>query len=189
LVNRSPEEVYRFWHDFGNLGKFMSNVESVQVTGDRRSHWRAKAPAGTTVEWDAEIVEDLPDSFIAWRSLPGSDIENSGSVHFERAPGGRGTLIRVELEYTPPGGIIGANIAKLFGKEPGRQVEEELRKLKQILETGEVARSDSSIFPGMHPAQPPARVPDTVRESEDVRPPDSMRQSQASSQAESFESR
>jgi uncharacterized membrane protein len=156
IVNRSPEEVYRFWHDFANLPTFMKHLESVHVTGENRSHWKATGPGGKTVEWDAEIVEDEPNTRIAWRSLEGSDVHNSGSVQFERAPGGRGTLVRVELQYAPPGGIATATLAKLFGEEPSQQVGDDLRALKQVLETGEVVKSDASIHRGMHPARPPA---------------------------------
>ena len=157
IVNRSPEEVYRFWCDLANLPTFMKHLESVQVTGDNRSHWKATGPGGKTVEWDAEIVEDQPNTRIAWRSLEGSDIDNSGSVQFERAPGGRGTLVRVELRYTPPGGVVSTTLAKLFGEEPGQQVDDDLRAFKQVLETGEVVKSDASIHSGMHVAQPPSR--------------------------------
>lgn len=156
IVKRSPEEVYRFWRDLANLPTFMTHLESVEVTGDTRSHWKATGPGGKTVEWDAEIVDDQPNARIAWRSLEGSEVDNSGSVQFERAPGGRGTLVRVEVQYSPPGGIIGATVAKLFGEEPGQQVDHDLRALKQVLETGEVVKSDASIHRGMHPAQPPA---------------------------------
>lgn len=156
-VNRSPEEVYQFWHNFENLPTFMNYLESVQMTGDKRSHWKAKGPAGKTVEWDAEIVSDQPNSMIAWRSVEGSDVDNSGSVRFERAPGGRGTLVRVELQYSPPGGAMAAKAAKLIGMEPGQQVEEDLRVFKQVMETGEVTKSDASIHTGMHAAQPPTR--------------------------------
>jgi uncharacterized membrane protein len=157
IVSRSPEETYRFWHNLTNLPTFMRHLESVQMTGDNRSHWKATAPGGKTVEWDAEIVDDQPNSRIAWRSLEGSDIYNTGSVRFEPAPGGRGTLVRVELQYAPPGGIVGATIAKLFGEEPKQQIEDDVRAFKQVLETGEVIQSDASIHRGMHPAQPPAR--------------------------------
>ncbi|HET9529514.1 MAG TPA: SRPBCC family protein [Blastocatellia bacterium] len=155
-VNRPVEEVYRFWRDFRNLPRFMSHLESVEVIDERRSHWVAKAPAGATVEWDAEIIEDRPNELIAWRSLEGADVENSGSVRFRRAPGERGTEIRVEMEYTPPGGIIGATVAKLFGREPGQQIKGDIYRFKQVLETGEVVHSDASIHRGMHPAQPQA---------------------------------
>jgi len=157
IISRSPEEAYKFWHNFANLPTFMRHLESVQMAGGNRSHWKATAPAGKTVEWDAEIVDDQPSSRIAWRSLEGSEIHNSGSVQFERAPGGRGTLVRVELQYAPPGGVIGARVAKLFREEPEQQIEDDLRAFKQVLETGEIAKSDASIHRGMHPAQPPAR--------------------------------
>src|SRR5947209_13468298 len=101
---------------------------------NQRSHWRAKAAAGGSVEWDAEITDERVNEMIAWRSVEGSDIENSGFVRFERAPGGRGTLIRVELYYSPPGGIVGRMFAKLFGEEPEQQIADDLRALKQIME-------------------------------------------------------
>jgi len=156
VVNRSPEDCYRFWHDFENFPRFMSHLESVRVTGERRTHWIAKAPAGTNVEWDAEIVSDQPEQSISWRSLPGADVENSGTVRFERAPGSRGTIVRVELEYDPPGGVLGKAVAKLFGEEPQQQVDDDVRKFKQIIETGDVAKSEASVHTGMHPAQPDA---------------------------------
>lgn len=154
-VNRPPEELYQFWHDFENLPRFMNHLESVQVTGDGRSHWKAKAPAGTTVEWDAEIIDDQPNQRIAWRSLEGADVDNAGSVSFKPAPGGRGTEVRVEMRYNPPAGIIGATIAKLFGEAPEQQVYDDLRAFKQVIETGEVVQSDASVHRHMHPAQPP----------------------------------
>jgi uncharacterized membrane protein len=155
-INRSPEEIYRFWRNFENLPRFMDHLESVQVIDDRRSHWRARAPAGATVEWDAEIVEDRPNELIAWRSLERADVPNSGIVRFVRAPGNRGTEVHVELNYEPPGGTIGTLVAKLFGEEPSQQVADDLRHLKQIMETGEIIHSDASIYRGPHPAQPPA---------------------------------
>jgi uncharacterized membrane protein len=157
-VRRPVEEVYSFWHNFENLPRFMYHLETVQQTGDRRSHWVAKGPAGTTVEWDAEITEDRPNELIAWRSLEGSDVDNQGVVRFEPAPGDRGTIVRVEIEYNPPGGIIGASIAKLFGREPGQQVQDDLRRFKQLIEAGEVVQSDASVHWAPHPAQPPTRV-------------------------------
>jgi uncharacterized membrane protein len=155
-INRSPEEAYRFWRDFQNFPRFMSHLESVRMTGEKRSHWIAKGPAGTTVEWDAEIIEDVPNQLIAWRSLEGADVENCGSVRFTPAPGGRGTEVRAEIEYTPPGGAIGVGIAKLFGEEPEQQMKDDLYHFKQVMETGEVVKSDASLHWGPHPAQPPA---------------------------------
>ena len=152
-VNRPRDEVYRFWRDIENLPKFMEHLESVRVH-DGRSTWRAKGPAGTTVEWDAEIVADQPNENLAWRSCQGADVPNQGSVRFLDAPGGRGTEVRVELRYDPPTGALGATVAKLFGAEPGQEIAGDLRRFKQVLETGEVLNSDASIHRGMHPARP-----------------------------------
>ena len=154
VINRSAEDLYAFWRDFNNLASFMDHVESVEITGENRSHWKVKAPAGRTVEWDAVIVDDQPNSRIAWQSLENSDVNHSGSVQFERAPGGRGTIVKVQLQYDPPAGVVGAAIAKLFGEEPGQQIDHDLRAFKQVMETGEIAKSDASIHQGMHPAQP-----------------------------------
>jgi uncharacterized membrane protein len=155
-VRRTPEEVYGFWRDFRNLPRFMEHLESVQVLSDRRSRWKAKAPAGRTVEWEAEIIEDRPNELIAWRVVGDAAVTHCGSVRFTRAPGGRGTEIQVELSYDPPGGAIGAVIAKIFGEEPGQQVDSDLRRFKQVMETGEVVHSDASVHPGPHPARPSA---------------------------------
>lgn len=136
-INRSPEELYSFWRNFQNLPRFMSHLKSVTVTGDKRSHWVAKGPAGSEAEWDAEIINEVPNELIGWRSVDGSQINNAGSVHFTRTIANRGTEVKVILRYDPPGGVLGAVIAKLFGEDPARQVQEDLRTLKQILETGE----------------------------------------------------
>ena len=146
IINRAPEELYQYWRDFENLPHIMRHLESVRTTGEGRSHWVAKAPAGTTVEWDAEVTEDRPNELIAWRSLEGSQVENSGSVRFEPAPGNRGTIVKVEINYTPPGGALGTLVAKLFGEEPGRQAQESLRAFKQLMETGEVVVSDGTVW-------------------------------------------
>jgi uncharacterized membrane protein len=155
-VNRSPEEAYALWRNFEQLPRFMRYLDSVQITGDKQSHWRAKGPGGTTVEWDAEITDDRPNEMISWRSLETtSDVYNAGTVRFQRAPGGRGTVIRVDIRYAPPGGAVSAAIAKLFAQDPGQRIQYDLRAFKQILEIGEVVNSDASIHSGMHPAQPP----------------------------------
>lgn len=143
-VNAPPQEVYARWRDFERLPEFMYHLESVQVTGGSRSHWAAKAPGGTNVEWDAEITEDEPARRISWRSLEGADVQNSGTVRFQPAPKGQGTEVHVELEYTPPGGALGAVVARLFGEEPNQQAADDLRRFKQLVETGEIARSDGS---------------------------------------------
>ena len=141
-INRSPEELYRFWRNFENLPRIMSHLESVRVTGEGRSHWVAKAPAGTTVEWDAEVYNEKENELIAWRSLEGADVNNAGSVRFQPAPGGRGTEVRVVLKYDPPGGVVGATVAKLFGEEPEQQIQEDLRRFKQFMETGETPTTE-----------------------------------------------
>ncbi len=139
-INKSAAELYTFWRNFENLPRIMDHLESVTNTGadGKRSHWVAKAPAGTTVEWDAEVINDKPNEMIAWRSLENADVDNAGSVHFKEAAAGRGTEVKVSLKYDPPGGIVGATIAKLFGEEPSQQVEEDLRHFKQLMETGEI---------------------------------------------------
>src|SRR5262249_45397588 len=142
---RSPKEpkvLYGFWRNFSNLPRFMKHLESVTETNDGRSHWVAKAPAGMTVEWDAEIINEEENELIAWRSLEGATVPNAGSVRFERAPGNRGSVVRVSLSYEPPGGVLGSKIAKLFGGEPEQQVEEDLRRFKQLMEAGEIASTD-----------------------------------------------
>jgi uncharacterized membrane protein len=143
-IKRPVEEVYRFWRDLTNLPRFMIHLESVKPADNERTHWKANAPAGRTVEWDAEVVEDTPNQRIAWRSLEGSQVPNSGSVSFAPAPGEGGTEVRVELSYDPPGGALGKVVAKLFGEEPQQQITDDLRRLKQVLETGEVVLSEGS---------------------------------------------
>ncbi|HZS04219.1 MAG TPA: SRPBCC family protein [Blastocatellia bacterium] len=136
-INKPPEELFRFWRNFENLPRVMSHLETVRVIDEKRSHWVASAPAGTTVEWDAEIINEKPNELIAWRSLEDSQIPNAGSVRFERAPNGRGTEVKVALNYEPPAGSLGSLVAKLFGEEPAQQVAEDLRHFKQVMEAGE----------------------------------------------------
>jgi uncharacterized membrane protein len=140
-VRQSPELVYAFWRRLENLSRFMEHLESVRTIDERHSHWRARGPAGVSVEWDAQIVIDRPNELIAWRSLPGSAVSNSGQVRFVRAPGDRGTEVHVELLYSPPAGKLGVVVAKLLGEEPAQQVANDLRRFKQVLETGEIIYS------------------------------------------------
>ena len=139
-VNRPQEEVYRFWRQLENLPRFMDHLESVTVLDEDLSHWVAKGPAGTRVEWDASIQDQIENELIDWQSLPGSDVDNAGSVHF--TPVGEGTEVRVVLSYDPPAGKVGAAVAKLLGEEPEQRVEEDLRRFKQVMEAVETpARS------------------------------------------------
>jgi uncharacterized membrane protein len=141
-IRQPRDEVYAFWRNLENFPTFMSHVESVAAQ-DGRTHWKVTAPVGT-VEWDAEIVEERDGELISWRAVPGSGVDNSGTVRFSDAPQGRGTEIRVELRYDPPAGGIGTVVAKLFGEDPEQQVKDDLRRLKQLLETGEIPVSEGS---------------------------------------------
>jgi uncharacterized membrane protein len=140
-IQRSRDELYAFWRNFENLPRFMEHLVSVKVLSPTRSHWEAKGPAGMTVEWDAELVNDIPNTLIAWKSLPGADVPNAGSVHFTELPGNRGTMVKVEMDVEIPAGKVGLAIAKVFGEDPDREVREDLRKFKQLMETGEITTS------------------------------------------------
>jgi uncharacterized membrane protein len=133
VVSRPVQEVYQFWRNFENLPRFMDHLESVTVLDENRSHWVAKAPADMRVEWDATIHNEIENELIAWRSLPGADVNNAGSVHFTPAGEGR-TEVRVVLSYEPPAGKLGAAVAKLLGEEPSQQVDDDLRRFKQVME-------------------------------------------------------
>jgi uncharacterized membrane protein len=136
VLNSPRSEVYRFWRNLENLPRFMDHLESVTVLDEEQSHWVAKGPAGTRVEWDAVIHNEIPNELIAWRSLEGSEVNNAGSVHFSPTENGD-TEVRVVLRYDPPAGRMGAAVAWLFGEEPSRQVAEDLRRLKQVVEATE----------------------------------------------------
>ena len=140
-INKSPAELYQFWRNFDNLPRFMLHLESVTVSGEKSSHWKAKAPLGRTIEWDAELTSDVANERIGWKSLQGSDIPNSGVVEF-RPTADRGTIIKVTMIYEAPGGKLGEIVAKLFGEEPGLQVADDLRRFKQIMETGRVVTTE-----------------------------------------------
>jgi uncharacterized membrane protein len=136
-VNRSPEPLYVFWRNFELLPCFMQNVVSVCQLDATHSHWIAKAPAGRTVEWDAEIINEIPFELIGWRTLEHADVVSAGSVRFTPI-NGRGTEVRVRMQYNPPGGKMGAAVASLFGDEPSQTIREDLRRFKCIMETGEL---------------------------------------------------
>ncbi len=138
-IDCPAEQLYQFWRNFENLPHFMHHLKSVTMSDTIHSHWVADAPAGTKVEWDAEIINEKPNQLIAWRSLPGSQIGNAGSVYFTPAPGNRGTEVKVVLEYDPPAGKVGDTVAKMFGASPDQEVREALRHFKEIMEAGEIA--------------------------------------------------
>ena len=144
-VNRPADVLYRFWREFSNQPRFMQRVESVRIFDERRSHWIASTPAGLRVEWDSEITDDRPGERIAWRSLPGSPLEMSGVVAFEPAGANRGTQVTVELEYVPPGGHVTAQLLKIVGQSPEQQLQEDLRRFKRLMETGQILVSDAGV--------------------------------------------
>ena len=131
-VGRPVHEVYRFWRDMENLPKFMRHLEQVSMREEGISHWVARGPAGIPVEWDARIINDVEDKVIGWQSLDGSTISTAGSVNFRGEPGG--TMVHVRFQYQPPGGALGAAVARLFGEEPNQTVREDLQRLKEMLE-------------------------------------------------------
>ena len=141
-VNRPRAEVYAFWRDLRNLAHFMENIKSIELGDGQRSHWVVAAPGGRTVEWDSVITQDEPDRLIAWEAV-GGDIKNTGMIQFEDAPPGRGTYVSATIVYDPPGGDIGKMMAKLFQKEPKIQARRDLRRFKQLMETGEIATSEA----------------------------------------------
>ena len=141
-INRPRQTLYAFWRDFRNLPLFMENIESVTVMDGHRSHWKVKAPANTSVEWDSVIVEDIPGEVIEWRSVEKASVNNSGRIEFQDSTNGRGTWVSAVIAYDPPAGKVGQVIAKMFGREPKVQARRDLRRFKQLMETGEIANSD-----------------------------------------------
>jgi uncharacterized membrane protein len=137
-INRPIEELYRFWRNLENLPQFMPDLVSVERVTDTLSRWRARGPGGRVVEWNAEIINEVPNKVIGWRSIEGSDVVSAGSVNFEDAGPGRGTHVRVRMQYSPPGGKVGAAAARLLGRDAATEIREDLRRFKQLVETGEV---------------------------------------------------
>jgi uncharacterized membrane protein len=135
VIARPAADLYRFWRQFDNLPRFMDNLESVTVLDPRRSHWIAKGPLGARVEWDAEVHNEIPNELIAWRSLPGSEVDQAGSVHF--TPTAAGTDVRVVLRYAAPAGKLGDAVARALGDDPSQQIADDLRRLKQVMEAGD----------------------------------------------------
>ncbi|MBE9211049.1 SRPBCC family protein [Nostoc sp. LEGE 06077] len=148
-INKPVEELYRFWRNFDNLPRFIKHLKEVRVYDEKRSHWISKGFLNESVEWDVVITEDRENELIAWTSVEGAAIETSGRVHFKPAPGNRGTEVKTIREFTPPGGAIGAalakpiaDIAKLFGEEPEQQIGDDLRRFKMMMEAGEIATTE-----------------------------------------------
>jgi uncharacterized membrane protein len=144
-IYRSRQELYDFWRDFRNLPLFMENIEAVEVMDGNLSHWVVRGPAGADLEWDSRITEDVPGEVIAWRSVEGAAVENSGRVEFRDSPNKRGTIVSVTIAYDPPGGKLGKVFAKMFRREPAIQARHELRRFKQLMETGELPTSALTV--------------------------------------------
>jgi len=156
-INKSPAELYQFWRNFENLPQFMTHLESVKTTGEKTSHWVATAPLGTTVEWDAEITSEQENTRIGWKSIEGSEIPNSGVVEFLPTTN-RGTEVKVTLTYEPPAGYVGSLIAKLFGEEPNQQVADDLKRFKQLMETGTIIKVEGQSSGREEKAQPKTKT-------------------------------
>ncbi len=141
-INKPTEYLYNFWHNFENLPSFMKHLQSVTLYDNNRSHWVTKAPLDNTLEWDAQIIKDEPNRLIAWTSVEDSQIEHSGFVRFQPAPGDKGTEVKLVIEYDLPGGAIGETLTKLFGENPKQQIGDELARFKMLMEAGEIATND-----------------------------------------------
>jgi uncharacterized membrane protein len=139
IINRPLSDLYRFWRNFENLPQFMNHLESVSMREEGISHWVARGPAGMPVEWDARIINEVHDKVIGWQSLEGSTVSTAGSVNFDEGP--HGTRVTVHLQYNPPGGKLGAAVAKLFGEEPSQTIREDLRRFTQLMETGGIPKT------------------------------------------------
>ena len=137
-IYRPQQEVYAYWRTLENLAKFMDHLVEVRDIDGRRSHWVAKGPLGVQVEWDAEIIKDIPPELISWKTADDADVVSAGSVSFKQDPGDPGTIVRVKLQYDPPAGKLGATVAWMLGDDPQAAIEEDLQRFKQLLETGEV---------------------------------------------------
>lgn len=142
-INKSPYEVYEYWRDLGNLPRFMQGIESVTMTSDRISHWVARGPGNVRVEWDAETVEDVPGQRISWRSLESSEIGNEGTISFNEAPAGRGTELKVHMGYFPSRGVASTVKTQVAKMVTPRQIEEDLKRFKQVVETGEISTAST----------------------------------------------
>jgi uncharacterized membrane protein len=164
-IARPRDEVFNYWRRLANLPQFMKNLDSVTELDDYHSHWVVKAPAGRRVEWHATIHNEIPGELIAWRSLPGADVDNAGSVWFREAPAGRGTEVKVELQYNPPAGALGAIVASLWGKEPGQQIQEDLHRLKAIMEAGEIPTTEGQPTGKLEHVHHGAKVTEASEES------------------------
>ncbi len=162
-IGRPREEVFAFFRDLRNLARFMENIEQIDLLDEHRSHWVVKAPAGHQVEWIAVLTEVRPGRLLIWETDPGAEVRNHGRVEFRDAPAGRGCEIHAEIIYDPPGGALGKLVATLFQTEPGAQAKRDLRRLKMLLETGEIA---TTAYPDAAPRYKKSDASDEARQAE-----------------------
>lgn len=141
-IDRPIEDLYAYWRNFENQPLISSHIQSVTITGEKTSHWVAEGPGKKLVIWDAELIQDIPNERLTWKTLPGSEIDHAGTIRFKAAPGDRGTEVRVSMQYYPPSGSVGAAVAKLFKREPSLEAADALKRFKRIMETGEVVKTD-----------------------------------------------
>jgi len=141
-IDRPAADLYAFWRDEANAPRFMPNIESARKTGEKTSHWTSKRPMGRTFEWDSEIINEEPGRLLAWKSLPGGDVNNAGTVRFEPSTGGRGTVVTLQVNFEPPAGILGEAAARIIGEDPDTQARENLRRFKQLMETGVISTTE-----------------------------------------------
>jgi uncharacterized membrane protein len=144
VIAKEPQELFQFWRNFENLPRFMNHLKLVTCKGRTRSHWVAKGPAGMDMEWDAEIINEEPNRLISWRTVGEADVDSAGTVMFVPAADGRGTRVHVNLDYIPPAGRVGQAIAKMFGEDPAELIRDDLRRFKQIMESGEASTMSQS---------------------------------------------
>ena len=134
-INRSPDEIYSFWRQLENLPRFMHHIKSVTQAGDGISHWLVQTSAGKEFEWDARLIEDKPGQMLSWQSLDGADVDNAGSVWFTPAADGLGTVVKVSMKYSPPGGKLGALLGRFLGDDAEKEMVEDLLRLKKLMES------------------------------------------------------
>jgi uncharacterized membrane protein len=160
-IYRPQQEVYAYWRSLDNLANFMDHLVEVRDVDGRRSHWVAKGPLGVHVEWDAEIIKDVPPELISWKTVNDADVVSAGSVWFQQGPGDHGTEVRVRLQYDPPAGKLGATVAWMLGEDAQQAIEDDLRRFKQLLETGEVSTGarQRSTSPRKRSRREPASSP------------------------------
>src|SRR5215468_190397 len=144
-IERPVAEVYSFWRQLENFPRFMRHLKSISVQDELHSHWAIRTLGGKTLEWDAEIIEQRENEMISWRSAPGADLDNAGSVWFVQVPGGQGTIVKLEMKYDPPAGKTGAFVAKLFGRDAEAEIGEDLSRLKMLLETGHLPEAKTIV--------------------------------------------